>query len=219
MSEEQIKFDALALVDNVNALVVRTQADLTVAADYLVAIKTLRKRVEAEFDPGIQEAFQHHRTLVAQKRKWTEPLDKAEATVKPKVTAFLEEQDRIRLAAEREAWIQKKALERTAEAASDKATELINNGDLDEAAKVMEDANVKVQATPLVVVPPKPVAPAVTMRETWDYEVVDLGAVPREYLVLNDKLVGALVSKLHDQFNVAGIRVFSTKGVSVRTGK
>jgi vacuolar-type H+-ATPase subunit H len=200
---------------------VRDQTSLTAANGLLLDVKTLRRRFDEEFDPGISGAFKQHRLLVAQKKKWTDPLDEAERIIKPRITAYLVEQDNIRLEAERAAERARLQVEKEAQVASDAATELIKQGDTAKADAVIDEAYAKIRDinadTPFV--PEKPSAPGVSMRETWNYEVVDALLIPRTFLVPDLTMIRQYGQTMKHQANIPGIRFFAVKSIAARNGR
>lgn len=200
---------------------IATQDDLTQANSLLKGIKSLRLEVDKEFDPGIQEAFAHHRTLVAQKRKWTDPLDQAERTLKPRIAGYLMEQDRLAQEAARRTEEARLKMLQVADKASDEAYDKIKAGDLDEADDVVTEAAGKIEeikaATPAPVA--KAIAPGTSLRQIWKWELVDAALVPREYLKIDDKALDAAARIRKDQANVPGIRFYAEATVATRIDK
>lgn len=210
---------ALAVIhEQMSALAVTDQDSLTRANTLLIDIKTLRKRFDEEFDPGIKEAFAHHRTLVAQKKKFTDPLDEAERQIKPKITGYLVEQDRIRLDAERAAERARLQAQKEAEDASDIAVSLIREGKAEEAKEIVELAKEKIQdiEAEAPFVPDKPVANGTTLRETWEFEIEDESLIPRQFLTPDMKKIRGYVTNMKRDGNIPGIRIFSVKSVAAK---
>jgi hypothetical protein len=54
----------------------------------------------------------------------------------------------------------------------------------------------------------------VSFREVWDFEITDPAALPREFLVPDEKLIRSAVSSLKDQTTIPGVRVFSRRVVA-----
>ena len=102
--EEEIERQVPALVDQAAAIIVRDQETLTRANDFSIAVKRLRREIEETFDPIIEAAHRAHKVALDKKRKYIEPVDSAERTVKAKIGSYLDEQERIRKEAERRAW-------------------------------------------------------------------------------------------------------------------
>lgn len=55
------------------------------------------------------------------------------------------------------------------------------------------------------------------MRDNWKYEVVDILAVPREYLVIDHAMLNTIAKSHHDQKPVAGVLFYNEPIVAVRT--
>jgi hypothetical protein len=213
---------ALAVIkEEMGALVIVDQPSLTHANDLLINIKALRRKFDDEFEPGIKEAFAHHRTLVAQKKKWTDPLDEAERAIKPKITAYLVEQDRIRLEAERAAERSRLQAQKEAEDASDIAAALIKDGKAVEAEQIVDLALEKVQEieadTPFV--PEKPVANGTMLRETWHFEVENEALVPREFMTPDTKKIQGYVTAMKRDGKIPGVRIFSQVSIASRIAR
>ncbi|MFA5431020.1 MAG: hypothetical protein WC329_07675 [Candidatus Omnitrophota bacterium] len=127
--ESEIETKVPALVDQAAALTIRDQESLAIANDFSIAIKRMRKEIDEAFDPIIEAAHVAHKVALDKKRKYIEPVDAAEKTVKGKLGAYLAEQERIRKEAERKAWEveqekirAKQEAERKAREAEEKAT-------------------------------------------------------------------------------------------------
>ena len=213
--------EALAVLDKAQVIAVVDQPSLTVANDYLLEVKALRRRFDDELNPGISQAFAHHRYLVSQKKKFTDPLDRIESLLKPKITAYLIEQDRIRMAAEREAQLAKEAAEKEAEDAADVASALIDEGKIEEANQVVEMQTERIETIKAAapVIPDKPVAAGASIVERWDFEITDVNLLPRKFMVPDEKAIRKVVQGLHSQADIPGIRVFSTKTISSKVGR
>ena len=85
-----------------------------------------------------------------------------------------------------------------------------------EAAKLQAEGNsvaaVLVSQTAAMVVAQPPPAPvktvAVQMRESWEFEIVDPTAVPREYLSIDETKIRGVVRSLKGATNIAGVMVY-----------
>ena len=86
------------------AISITDQGSLTIANQFSIAVKLLRKEIDGTFDPIIEAAHKAHKLALDKKRKFVEPVDAAEKLVKGKIGDYLAEQDRIRREAERRAW-------------------------------------------------------------------------------------------------------------------
>jgi hypothetical protein len=217
-----VKLAALSLVVRARELEVVDQTSLTEATERLLHIKDIRRRLDAEFDPGIQRAHALHKALVAQKKKWTGTLDEAEAELRPKVAHYLEVEDRRRLEAEREAQLAKERAAREAENSVDKAHQMLQDGLLDEAAAVrsgVADKAASAISAAEAAIPPKPVAPGTYLRDEWNFEIENEELIPRAFLIPNEKRIRNFIAAMKEQAVIPGVRIFRKKNISVRTPK
>ena len=153
-----------------------------------------------------------------------------------------EQEEILRQAAERKRRLEQEELERKAEAErkeaerlaeeakaaakagdEDRAIELDNAADVaaERAAQKVDMAQQVAEAplmVPTITVPaaprPKPVIPT---RTDYKYEVTDMDAVPREYLIVNDAVLSNLAKSSKGNFKIAGIRFYSVETPIVRT--
>ncbi len=61
---------------------------------------------------------------------------------------------------------------------------------------------------PVVIVPEKVVTEKVALCHNWKFRVADPAAVPREYLIVNETLVGKLVRNSEGKIQIAGIEIY-----------
>lgn len=94
-------------------LIVKDSEGIALARNMVQDIRRLKKEIEDTFDPIIQKAYQAHKEAVAQKKRYIEPLDKAEAIIRQKITDCVTEiERRQREEAEKERRAREQALER-----------------------------------------------------------------------------------------------------------
>lgn len=83
-------------------------------------------------------------------------------------------------------------------------------------AKAM-DMQAEAAAIPTtVLVPEAPKIAGISSRENWDFEIINPDAIPREYLIPDEKAIRSVVKALKGKTNIAGIRVFDKGTVAVR---
>lgn len=202
-------------------IVIADQAGLTEANDILVNTKALRQQIDAEFDPGIRQAHDHHKHLVEQKRRFTAPLIEAEEVLKPKIRNYLQEQDRVRLEAQRAAELARRKVEVEAYKTSDKAHKLINKGELEKADKVVEAGAAKIEAiqAAVPVIPEKAEAPGTSLRQIWTFEIVDeakLKAEAPEFTVPDLVKIRGYARAMKDQGKIPGVRIYAETTVATK---
>jgi hypothetical protein len=218
--EDTAKTEALAVANRADSLIVRNQEDLSTANDILLKIKVSIDYFAGLYDPQISRAHALHKSLLADKQKFTGPLERAAGIIKPKIASYLYEEDQKRLTAERARQLAEEKVAREAEKAADKAHELIENGKEGKVAAVVEKAAEKIESikAAIPVIPAKPVADF-SVRETWDFEVTDAALIPRKYLVIDTVTIGKVVRAMKDQTDIPGIRAFPTRSVAVKASR
>lgn len=130
--------NALNAVEKANSIVIATNEDYSVADSFCAGLKALEKEVDLAYDEHIQDALKAHRSLVAKKKTYAEPIDEARRIVKGKMITWADEQERIRHNEEER---QRAEAKRQAdEKAQAEALALENKGDHAAAAAVVQEA-------------------------------------------------------------------------------
>lgn len=175
-------------------------------------------------------------------------LQDAEGLLKRKMLTFSEEQERkqreLRAKLEEEARRERERLAAEAAAARAKAEEEARRlreqaeaakaaGDAAKAAKLESKADSRVEAADekahalehqaAVTIAPavqiqQATAKGVSEREEWDFEYTDVNALPREFLIPDEKAIRAVVKARKGATNIPGVRVFSRKNLAARAG-
>ena len=213
-STELLRKDAIMLQERAQAFLVESEEDNLAAGKFLLAVREMRRKVKAAFDPIVEAAHAAHKTAVAKRKEYLEPVERAERTVKRSIAAYLEaerrrreEEHRRRVAAEIKA-----AEDRRLE----EAAALEAQGMGHEAEAILEEP-----AEPVWVEPVEAPAAAkgVSARRDFDFEVVDPDLLPRRYLVPDLKAIRETVKRLGTQAEIPGIRVFTRTSVVARGGR
>lgn len=210
--------NALAAPKFALTLKVKDQPSLDVANEFLKSIKSLAARIAETFDPQISRAHELHKSLLAEKKKFTNPLDDAEKIVKRTIAGYLAEEDRKR----REAEAERARIEAEARAEADKKLRAVEKAEAkgnfakaealaQEAVNVME---AKIEEAP--VVPDAPVATGLSLRKVWKFRIKDAALLPREYLIPDEVKIGRVVRALKGDAKIPGVSVYSEDDVSSR---
>ncbi len=217
---EKAKADALAIPDRIGTIVIRDQQGLDVLNGLLVEVDARLEYFSDLYDPQIAKANALHKSLLADKKKLTDPLERAKKAGRAKVAEYLYEEDQKRLAAERARQLAEEKAKREAEKAVDKAHELIQRGQDAKAEVIVDQATEKIEAIKAAApaVPDKPVADF-SLRETWEFEVTDASLVPRKYLIVDEVTIGKIVRAMKDQTDIPGIRAYPKRSVASKAGK
>lgn len=189
---------SLTLAAKVDRLAVTDQVTYQKAADLRTTMKGLLKEIESTFGPPKKQLNEAVKALRAAEAKHSEPLETALRVLDDKMVAYVQEtQRREREAAEKE---------RKAQIAAAKAEGATK-------AEVRE-----IRQAPLAPIE-KPKAAGVGTVERWgDFDVVDLGLVPRQWLVLDVVAVRKHYVAHRDDpaFAIPGLKPKVTIGMSSR---
>jgi hypothetical protein len=214
---EEVRQEVMTIPDQAKLILVRDQASMTRASEFFLVIKGLRKKIEDTFGPIISKAFAAHKEAVAQRKKVEEPLVIAENWLNGQMTAYHQEQERIRKAEEDR--LRKEALEaelkRRQEEEERKMAEaaaLEASGAKDEAEQLMNEA-IQLKEEPLTIEHEEPPTPRVetkgiAMVTYWKFRITNESLIPRSYLVPDEEKIGGVVRAMKDKTNIPGIQAY-----------
>ena len=195
---------ALALPEQARQFVVFDDTTYQQAGEFLLRIKTVRKELDATFDPVIAKAFATHKEAIAQKQRHEEPLELAEFVIKGRMVEYHAQQERIKANEQRHA---------QDAATLQEALDAEARGDPLAAEQALNGQGV-------VAVPARPPTPAVegvSFREMWSYEITDEGQLPREYLCVDHPKLRRVVQALKAETKIPGVRAIKQQTVAART--
>lgn len=216
----QVEQRGLALVGEAKALVIHDGGDYQRAGTMLRMVKDYLRKVADLCEPVVAAALAAHRAAVAQRTKLETPAKEAEGILKRAMVGYMEEMDRQQREAQHQAEAKAEAARQLLLAAEEErqvmaAMEAEASGHEERATAILTAPVVLPPVlTPPVVLPPKPTAAGVSFREDWDFEVVEAGMVPREYLSVDLVKIRGVVRAMKGATTIPGIRVFSKKVVA-----
>lgn len=225
-SGREVRDEALTWPDRARAAVITDTASYTAAADLLLGVKALRKRIAETFDPHVKRAFEAHRALTREKADAEAPLTEAERIVKDALVAYDREQERQRQEAQRKADEEARRREEDERLALAAAMEKEGN-EYGDAALVRE-------AEALIAAPPPPVVAApvakatpkvagVSYRTTYSAQVTDIVALIRfvaanpthvALLTPNITALNGQARSLKQSMRIPGVRVVESRDVA-----
>ena len=208
---EQVKSDALAIPEQAKAIQVVDNASYARAGAVLVAIKGIRKQIKATFKPMKQKIDESKREVLEQERKLDAPLIEGEEFIKPQLARWDAEQKTIRY--EKELALRAVAKKAEEERQLAEAIALEEQGETKEAEQIMA---APVYVPPVVVASTVPKLKGVSYPVTWKFRVVNVGLVPRPYLMPDPVKIGGVVRAMKSGTNIPGIEAYPEKGTSSR---
>lgn len=214
LTPEVVKSEALTMPQRAQVISkITTHDEYAQAGSLLVQIKTMRKRIADVFGPIVQAAFAAHKVAKGKQTEAEAPLDLAEGHLKRLICNYNEEQDRIRQEQQRQAEASARKAEEDRILSEAHAAEAA--GDKEEAQAIIEQP---VQAPVVVVKSTTPKLEGVSFRDNWTFQITDEKAIPREYLMVNEQAIRAVVKAMKGGTNIPGIRAYNDRVVSGRAG-
>lgn len=220
---------AMQVVTRAKAVVVQTDADYRAADTACAAIKAEIRRNEDRRDDLVRPLNTVVKKINAGFKDVKSALEQALDCYRKPMTAFQQEQTRIRAEAEAAACREREALEAAARAKA--AEELAAAAKLREAAAdpfeaflaeteaaahvdAAKEAFRSIATIDVPVYAPAKVTGGATKTMTvWDFEITDPALVPLAYRPIDLKLVAAEVRAMKGETSIPGILVFSRQEV------
>ena len=211
---EQIEQSTELIVQRAQALEISSEDSYQLAGVFLtVELKPMLREIADTFGPIVTAANKAHKAALAQKKRHSEPLLKAEAIVKASMGAYYKEQQEItrQREAERLAEARREAEERAlAEAAG-----LEEMGEAEAAEEI-----ISMPATPVVVkpAPAPPKAAGVSVRTKPKYRIINVAAIDPKFMMPDAKRIAQVVTGMGKDAEqvVGGIEVYEEPVVSAR---
>jgi len=187
--------EVVSLQQQAESLVIKTEADVSTATDFLARLKTKYDGAETMRTFFVKPLNDQVKNINLMFKGQTDPLDKAIRTVKAAISTYTLEQ---------EAEAQRK--EAIAQARRDKA-----NAAREEAGKslILDPVKSVERAAPTVAT----AAGRTTTKKVWKFEVIKASEVPREYCEPVDKLIRNAVNA--GARDIKGVRIYEDVQVSI----
>ena len=214
-SLQKLEKEVTGFPDRARLIIVHDEKTLLGANGFLVAVKKMRKEINDTFDPIIQKAHQTHKEAVMQKKKYEEPLKKAEDMIKLQIAGYMTEQERIRKEIEERLAREEAERKKIEEEKLKEAEALEEEGFIEEAEKALEEIPL-----PSTYIPPEKLKlNGTAIRKDWKWRVININQVPREYLIIDSSKITQLVKSTKGQARIPGIEIYSESNVTVRIGQ
>lgn len=193
----------LEQLKDISQVEVKTPADFEQVAGALKHIKTLRKAAEDKRVELTKPLLDHKKKIDDEFKRYIDAYDRIISGINGKLVAYQQAEEKkrreeiARIEAERRA--KEAELQARLEKAKTEATK----------AKI-ENALVDVQfAPPPVIDTPK--AQGLSFREVYGFKIVDVNAIPREWMVPNETAIAAFIRSTKGTQKIAGIEIEITK--------
>lgn len=200
---QTLESKALALVDEAKALQIVDQDSFELADSYLSRNKSMQKTWLDFTQPNVDAANAAADTAREIRDRVIVPLKEWERGIKSKMGAWHQEQERLRLEAERKANEEAKlAAAVEAEQSGEKAeADAILNGDVTVAPVILPAFRGTVKAS---------------FRENWTFKITDPSLIPREFLMPDMTKIGGVVKAMKGSTRIPGVQAYAEQVVAGR---
>ena len=204
METKELEIKSQGIVAQAAGVLVVDQASFDRATDMLKQLKGMMGAVSETFGPMAKKAHDAHKEILAQQKKFMEPLEAADAKLRMRSTAWWNEQERIRKAAEAE------ARRKAEDEALARAQEAQDAGNLQAAERAITEK-------PVVDLSDVQVASknGVTFATQYVATIVDISKIPLEYMIPDMVKINAMVRASKGTVVIPGVLVESKQGMRV----
>lgn len=200
------------LVEAAHALTVDSGDAYAAAGAQIREIARMRKVLEEKRLSMTRPLDQTKKEIMALFKHPDDSLGEAEGIISRKMLAYKAEQDRARREAEAAA---AEAARKERERLEKQAAAAVRRGQ-EEKAAALQEAAASVPAAPVVHVP-QASAEGVSTRVVWRWEIADRASLPAEYLIPDEKAIGAMVRARGADTAIPGVRVWPEETLVKRT--
>ena len=198
---ENAVIEATEILQDAQAVVVKTPEQLQIAGDWRNKIKARLKQLDTERKDITRPLDDVKAKIMDKYRPVVEKLEAAYKLFDRGIADYLNEQERIRQEQQRklEAEAEKKRLE-----AETKAKEWADKGNDKKAEEWLDKADNVIAP----VAPEVPKAEGITTRKDWDFEIINPNEVPRDFCIPDEKAIRAFIKATKGTKQIAGIKIF-----------
>jgi len=209
-------------------LIVDNNAKYVEAGEFLKSLKGLEDEISEAYDPSIDLAHKTHKSLLAVKKKYLEPVVTAKSIVTKKCLEYRRIENEKRIEAERQMQEQarleaariteelKKEERLAAATVTDMASGVGDQPIEDISVEDKQPERVAPIVAPVVRAEPIPEIQGLSVRRDWDFVIEDPSLVPVEYKIIDEKKIRGVVKALKDQARIPGVRVFQQENLMNR---
>jgi len=220
--DQQVEKESTAVVTQaVQYAVIKTPEQFNMAGEFLKTIKSMQKKVSDTFDPIVQRAHATWKEVLSQKAKFFDPLDDAEKKIKSSMIRFSDEQEKIRLEAERKAQAEARAKEEAErKKLEEKAQKAEEKGNLEKAEELRNKKEEVFIPTPSI----QSIVPKVSgikTQKVWKARIVDFTKIPAEHLIVTDKqreahqsYLNGVAKSMKGTIKISGVEFFEESAIA-----
>lgn len=204
-----------AAVEEARGFRVNSQPTYEEALSRRKIVKALMKEIDDTFKPIQRSMDAAKKVVMDQRRKHEEPVEAAAQIYTDKTTKYYQEQERKEIERQRKEREKQEAEAKAIRERAEQEAERLRKQGLEEAAEMRRQAAKEeaelVTSVPVAQVPNKAKTNGSYRPEVWDFEITDTAAVPRQFLMVDEKKLRAYAKSTKGKAVVAGVR-FVDKG-------
>jgi len=178
------------------------------------------KLVEEKLGPAKKKTYAAYQEVMRVMKSFIDPLQTAKKLISDRAYTWQKvEEERKRKEAEeaRRLAEEKAAKKRKAEEDARIAlAERIAKEGMQEQAEEILEAPVVVEVEEVAPPAPKVTVQGASVRENWNFEIVDESLIPREYMMPDTVKIRRVVKAMKKETKIAGVRVFDAGTVAFR---
>jgi hypothetical protein len=184
-------------------------------AEVLKEVKAYKNKLEEKRFEMTRPLDQAKKSIMEFFRQPMDALDTLERNIKSRIISYQQEE-------RRKADIAQKKLQAAADAKAkelrDKAAAEAAKGNTAKAAQLMDKAAEKEVAVPVVAADIPKVAGVFT-KQVWKYQIIDVNAIPREYMIPDEKKIGAMARASKGTLQIPGVKIYPEDSLSAGQGR
>ena len=196
-------------VQEAKAVIINNQIDYECAGEMLRGIKELRKKLNDRYMPIKKKTYEAYRMAMDNIKDYENPLSEAERDIKSSMSRYVSKKEAERRTEENR--LRKEAEERERVLLKRDFEEL----GLDKKEAEKEAAKIEVE-TPEIIIEDETKVSGISYRDNWKFTIVDASKIPREYLIPDEKKIGAIARAMKGNIEIPGINIFSVKVPIIR---
>lgn len=206
--------DTSLMLDESSLVVVVDQKSYEDAGKLLIKIKAKAQELDSRRKLITRPLDQAKKAVMDLFRDPIDLLAKAELNLKRTILTYTQEQEKKRQEAERKAQEaarkEEAAQRKRLEARADKAEA---NGDTEKAEYLRERAE-EINVPRPIVAPQVNRVAGISERKVWKYRITDVTAIPREYMIPNEKAIGALARQTNGSIVIPGVEFYTEQTIA-----
>ena len=186
ITETDLQVEVKGILDIVEFVTINNDNELNEANGLLRKIVTLKKAAKAHFDSLKKPFNEAMANLRAKEKEFLAPMESGETTIK-------------KLMVEYNAKVEAKLKEEQAK--------------LEETAKQLSENGLSIMPSVKL---EQPKVQGTYTRTRYDFDIVDVNLIPREFLVVDTASIGRVVRAMKEKTNIPGIKVKVVKDIATR---